>query len=111
MVFVHLADSDEKAQKFFTQHKMGDVPWIGDPQGELYQAFGLMRASWHQYLNYESIVRMVVAALEGNWSGLPAGDVQRMPGVFLIQNGEIRKAFCHKLVSDRPNYLEMATAS
>lgn len=40
---------------------------------------------------------------------MPAGDVIRMPGIFLIQNGEIRKAFRHRLVSDRPDYLEMAT--
>jgi hypothetical protein len=110
-VFVHLADSEEKAQKFFAQHKMPDVAWIADPQGDLYQAFGLLRASWRQYLNYESIVRMIGSSLKGNWSGAPAGDVQRMPGVFLIEKGEVRKAFRHKLVSDRPNYLELATAT
>jgi hypothetical protein len=34
-----------------------------------------------------------------------------MPGVFLLQRGEIRKAFRHKLVSDRPDYLALATAN
>jgi hypothetical protein len=32
-----------------------------------------------------------------------------MPGTFLLQNGEILKAFRHKLVSDRPDYVKMAT--
>jgi hypothetical protein len=32
-----------------------------------------------------------------------------MPGVFLVVEGEIRKAYRHKLVSDRPDYLAMAT--
>jgi hypothetical protein len=34
-----------------------------------------------------------------------------MPGAFLLVHGEIRKAFRHKLVSDRPDYLALATAS
>jgi peroxiredoxin len=108
LAFVHLADSDEKARKFFGQHKLEDVPRIGDPSGELYQAFGLLHAKWHQYFNYESIVRMLTAWLQGHWVGAPAGDVERMPGTFLIQNCEIRKAFRNKLVSDRPDYLAMA---
>ena len=110
-MFVHLADSDEKARKFFGQHNLQNVPRIGDPSGELYQAFGLTRANWRQYLNYESVMRMLSASLRGHWTGVPAGDVERMPGTFLVQNGEIRKAFRNKLVSDRPNYLEMATAA
>jgi hypothetical protein len=105
---VHLADSDAKAQKFFGQHNLEDVPRVGDPSGELYQAFGLLRANWHQYLNYESIVRMMVAWFQGHWAGAPAGDMERMPGTFLIQNSEIKKSFRNKLVSDRPDYLEMA---
>jgi hypothetical protein len=110
-VFVHLSDSDEKARKFFGQHKLEDAPRIGDPSGELYQAFGLTRASWHQFLNYESIVRMLSACLRGHWAGAPAGDMERMPGTFLVQNSEIKKAFRNKLVSDRPNYLQMASVA
>jgi hypothetical protein len=109
-VFVHLADSEEKARKFFAQHKLQDVPRIGDPSGELYQAFGLMRAGWRQFLKYENIVRMLGASLQGHWTGAPAGDVERLAGTFLIRNSEIKKAFRNKLVSDRPNYLEMASA-
>ena len=52
---------------------------------------------------------MVMAWLDGHWAGAPAGDVERMPGVFLMVNGEIRKAFRHKLVSDRPDYLGLAS--
>jgi len=108
LAFVHLADGDEKARKFFGQHELQDVPRIGDPSGELYQAFGLLQAEWHQYFNYESIVRMLIAWLHGHWVGAPAGDVERMPGTFLLVNGEIKKAFRNKLVSDRPDYLKMA---
>jgi len=104
---VHLGD-EAKAQKFFAAHGLDDLPRVADPEGKLYDAFGLTRANWRQYLNRESILRMLIAWLEGHWVGLPAGDVERMPGLFLIANGEIRKAYRHRLVSDRPDYVAMA---
>jgi hypothetical protein len=109
LVFVHLSNDDAKAQKYFALSRLDDVPRIADPEGRLYQAFGLVRANWRQYFNAESITRMVVAWMDGHWVGAPAGDVERMPGVFLMVSGEIRKAFRHKLVSDRPDYLALAS--
>jgi peroxiredoxin len=107
LAFVHLSD-EASAQKFFTTRGLENLPRFADPDGILFQAFGLVRANWRAYLNYESILRTLMAWLNGHWLGMPAGDVQRMPGTFLIHNGEIRKAFRNKLVSDRPDYLEMA---
>jgi hypothetical protein len=111
LAFVHLADDDAKAQKFFEPHGLADLPRFADPEGKLFQAFGLVRGNWRNYLTYESILRTLIAWLEGHWVGLPAGDVQRMPGIFLVQRGQIRKAFRHKLVSDRPDYLQLASPS
>jgi hypothetical protein len=111
LAFVHLSNDEAKAQNFFVPHKLEGVPRIADPEGRLYQAFGLVRADWRQYFNMESIARMLGAWMKGHWAGLPAGDVERMPGVFLLTNGEIRKAFRHKLVSDRPDYLSLANVS
>jgi len=110
LAFVHLG-TEEKANSFFTPYGLQDAPRFADPEGKLYEAFGLARAEWRQFLNQESILRMLVAWLNGHFVGLPAGDVQRMPGAFSLKNGEIRKAFRHKLVSDRPDYLALATAS
>jgi peroxiredoxin len=110
LAFVHLG-TEEKANAFFTPYGLQDAPRFADPDGKLYEAFGLARAELRQYLNQESILRMLVAWLNGHFVGLPAGDVQRMPGAFLVRDGEIRKSFRHKLVSDRPNYLELATAT
>jgi len=110
MAFVHLG-TEEKAKLFFTAYYLVDVPRFSDPDGRLYQAFGLMRAKLRQYLNQESILRMLMAWLEGHFVGLPAGDVQRMPGAFLLRDGEIRKAFRHKRVSDRPDYLALAESA
>jgi peroxiredoxin len=108
LAFVHLG-TEEKAKWFFTPYGLVDVPRFSDPEARLYQAFGLVRAELRQYLNRESLLRMFGAFLHGHFVGFPAGDVQRMPGVFLLQNAEIRKAFRHKLVSDRPDYLALAT--
>jgi peroxiredoxin len=110
LAFVHLG-TEEKANSFFTPYGLADAPRFADPQGKLYEAFGLVRAELRQYLNRESIFRMLLAWLNGHFIGLPAGDVERMPGAFLVKDGEIRKAFRHKLVSDRPDYLALATAN
>jgi len=110
LAFVHLG-TEGKAKWFFTPYGLVDVPRFSDPQGRLYETFGLVRAELRQYLNRESMVRMLGAFLHGHFVGFPAGDVERMPGVFLLENGAIRKAFRHKLVSDRPDYLALATPS
>jgi peroxiredoxin len=109
LAFVHLG-TEEKANSFFTPYDLQDCPRFSDPEGKLYEAFGLSRAELKQYLNQESILRMLVAWLNGHFVGLPAGDVQRMPGAFLVRDGEVLKSFRHKLVSDRPDYLALATA-
>jgi peroxiredoxin len=110
LAFVHLG-TEEKAHAYFTPYNLQDVPRFADPDGRLYEAFGLMRAELRQYLNQESILRMLLAWMDGHFVGLPAGDVQRMPGAFLMQDGEIRRAFRHKLVSDQPDYVALATAT
>jgi peroxiredoxin len=107
LAFVHLG-TEEKAQWFFKPYGLLDVPRFGDPQGQLYQEFGLVRAELRQYLNFKSIRRLFAAARKGHFVALPEGDVLRMPGVFLLQQGKIRKAFRHKLVSDQPDYLALA---
>jgi peroxiredoxin len=108
LAFVHLG-TEEKAQWFFKPYGLLDVPRFSDPEGPLYQAFGLMRWEWRQYFNSESIARMLLAWTHGHFTGIPAGDIQRMPGAFLMDHGEIQKAFRHKLVSDRPDYIALAT--
>jgi peroxiredoxin len=108
LAFVHLG-TEEKAQWFFKPYGLLDVPRLSDPEGHLYQAFGLLRAELRQYLNSESILRMLNAWFRGHFVGFPAGDIERMPGAFLINRGEIQKAFRHKLVSDRTDYLALAT--
>jgi hypothetical protein len=37
------------------------------------------------------------------------GDGFQMPGVFVISKGEIKERFIHRLSSDRPDYLQLAS--
>ncbi len=108
LAFVHLG-TEEKAHWFFKPYGLLDVPRFSDPEARLYQAFGLLRAELRQYLNTESVVRMLGAWSRGHFLGFPAGDIERMPGAFLINHGQIQRAFRHRLVSDRPDYLALAT--
>ena len=102
---------EDKAKRFFAQYRLESLPRFSDVTGRLDGSFGLMRASWRQFLNSESIFRLLSAWLSGHFAGLPAGDVERMPGVFLLEGNVILKAFRHKLVSDRPDYLALASRS
>jgi peroxiredoxin len=108
LAFVHLG-TEEKAKWFFKPYGLLDVPRFSDPDGKLYEAFGLVRAQLRQFLNSDNILRLLLAWTHGHFAFFPEGDIQRMPGVFLLEKGEIRKAFRHKLISDRPDYLALAT--
>ncbi|HET9804166.1 MAG TPA: SelL-related redox protein [Candidatus Acidoferrum sp.] len=108
LAFVHLS-TEERAHRFFKPHHFEDLPRLADPEGRLYAAFGLVRAKWRQYLNPQTIARMFSAWAHGNFVGAPDGDVERMPGVFLIHRDEIVKSFRHRLVSDRPDYIALAS--
>ena len=107
---MHLG-TEERAAKYFAPYHLDDLPRFADAGGKLYEAFGLTHAELRQYLNRESISRMLMSWLEGNFIGLPAGDIQRMPGAFLLENNQIKNAFRHRLVSDRPDYLRLATTA
>ena len=54
---------------------------------------------------------MVMAWFDGHFALFPQGDIMRMPGTFLVERGEIRKGFRHKLISDRPDYLALASTA
>ncbi|HXJ45390.1 MAG TPA: SelL-related redox protein [Candidatus Dormibacteraeota bacterium] len=108
LAFVHLS-TEERAKKFFAPHRFGDIARFADPDGHLYESFGLVHAKWRQYLNPRTFARMLSAWAHGNFLGAPDGDIERLPGVFLIHRAQICKSFRHQLVSDRPDYLAIAS--
>jgi hypothetical protein len=108
LAFVHMS-IEEQAGKFFANYGLEDAERVSDPQRKLYKIFNLARGGWSQFLSLTTLRRMFVAGvLNGHGLGKLAGDAFQMPGVFLIQESRIVRAFVHRTVADQPNYLELA---
>ena len=106
IVFVHLA-SEDTAKPFFKSFGMDDVDRISDPDGSLYEAFGLDRAGIKQILS-PSVWFRGVSSILGHGLGIPRGDTLRMPGAFLVNRGKVAKSFFHETIATRPNMKEFA---
>jgi hypothetical protein len=109
-VFVHLG-SPERAKPYFDYYRLSDVERISNPDATLYQlpAFGLSRTN--PYLQPFSLAvwrGWLKGALFKYGIGLIKEDGYQMPGVFLLKDGEIARAFRHRSIADEPDYLKIA---
>ncbi len=108
LVFVHMADT-EIADRYFRRYNLEGVTHISDPGCTYYKYFGLIKNTITQLFGLQFFMRGFQAAvIGGHVPGPSLGDDFQMPGIFIIQEGEIRESFIHKLAYDRPNYLELA---
>lgn len=104
IIFVHMSD-EETAAKFFRKYKLSDVTRISDPDCRYYAEFGLTKGNFTQLFGLRSWMRGFQSAIvKQHGMAPPIGDGFQMPGVFVIQDGEVQDAFVHKLSSDRPDY-------
>ena len=108
IVLVHPTD-DERAAALFASYGLSDLPRFADPDRVLYQTLGLARGSFLQLLGPRVIWRAVAATLRGHRLGRTDGDTRQMPGVFLVQDGQIVEAFRHRDVADKPDYQAIAS--
>ncbi len=108
IVFVHMSD-DEIAERYFNRYDLEGATHISDPVCKYYAAFGLVKGNFNQLFGLHFFIRGFQSGiLEGHGAGKLLGDGFQMPGIFVIQDGKIKESFIHKLVSDRPNYVELA---
>jgi hypothetical protein len=108
LAFVHMSN-EEQAGRFFASYGLEGAERVSDPQRKLYKLFRLVQGGLPQFLSWRILRRMFVAGVvNGHGLGKLAGDAFQMPGVFLIQDSRILRAFVHRTVADRPNYVEMA---
>jgi hypothetical protein len=108
LAFVHMSN-EEQARKFFARYGLEDAERVSDPQRKLYKTFRLVRGGLSQFLSLKTLKRMFVAGvIDGHGLGKLAGDAFQMPGVFLIRESRILRAFVHQTVADQPNYVELA---
>jgi peroxiredoxin len=109
IVFVHMTDF-ETADKQFLKFGLIDSTHISDPDCKFYEAFGLVKGNFNQLFGLQSLIRgFSIGIKEGQTPGSLIGDGFQMPGVFVIVNGEIKERFIHRLSSDRPDYLQLAS--
>jgi hypothetical protein len=112
-VFVHLG-SPERAKPYFDYYKLSDVERISNPDATLYQipAFGLSRTN--PYLQPFSLAvwkGWLKGAMFKYGIGLIREDGYQMPGVFLLKDRKIARAFRHRTIADEPDYVKLASAA
>jgi hypothetical protein len=112
-VFVHLG-SPERAKPYFDYYHLSDVERISNPRATLYQlpAFRLSRTN--PYLHFFNLTvwkGWLKGAMFKYGIGLIKEDADQMPGVFLLKERKIVRAFRHRTIADEPDYLKLAGAN
>lgn len=107
IILVHMGD-DATAEENFKQYNLPNIWHVSDPDARFYKDFGLLRGNFRQLFGLTMWMDGVRrGAFQKYGVGAIVGDGFQMPGAFMLQNGEIRESFVHKVVSDQPNYNEM----
>ncbi|MFM7401171.1 MAG: SelL-related redox protein [Bacteroidota bacterium] len=113
VVFVHMSETAETAEKFFRKYRLFPVDHIKDPEKNFYRAFGLGQTTNAQLLTFMNWMRGFQAAVIEGHGGTPLinnpdlGDGLQMPGVFVLHKGEIKRSYIHRNAYDRPDYEEI----
>lgn len=109
-VFVHLG-SRERAKPYFDYYALSDVERIGNPEATLYQLpeFGLSRTNpFSHFFNLTVWKGWLKGAMFKYGIGMIKEDAEQMPGVFLLKDRKIARAFRHRSIADEPDYLKLA---
>ena len=91
VALVHLM-SDPDAASLFARYGLSDLPRYSDPEGQLYEAFGLQRGAAGDVAGPRVWWRGLSATLRGHLPSKPKGDIFRLPGTILLEQGEIVRA-------------------
>jgi hypothetical protein len=111
-VFVHLG-TPERAKPYFDYYHLSDVERISNPQATLYQlpAFALSRTNPYLHsFNPTVVMGWLKGAMFKYGIGMIKEDAEQMPGVFLLKDRKIARAFRHRTIADEPDYLKLAEA-
>ena len=98
---------ETKAAEVFAHYQLEDASRFSDPQRVLYRAFDLQRATLSQVFGAKVWLRGLQALTHGHTVGMIVGDALQMPGVFLLHDEKIIRAFRHESAADRPDYQEL----
>ncbi len=104
IVFVHMSEN-KVAERYFQRYELDGIEHVSDPNCTYYATFGLTKGNFTQIFGLQSWIRGFQAGvINKHAAGPQLGDGFQMPGVFVIQKGQIKDSFVHKVVSDRPDY-------
>ncbi len=109
IVFVHMSNS-KVADQYFDRYKIANPIHISDPECEFYSEFGITKGNFSQLYGLRTWIRGYSARKVGHELELSKtlGDSTQMPGIYIIENGNVKSKYIHKHASERPNYEELA---
>ena len=108
IALVHMSPEAD-IRPFVEKYHVADLPRYSDPQRQLYTEFDLPPARLTQLLGFKVWWRGLLAAFHaGHGFGFSQESMSQMPGTFLIENGQVLRAFRHQSPADRPDYAELA---
>ncbi len=106
IAFVHMED-EASAEQFFTKYDLGDLPRFSDPNQVLYRAFEIGLGRFQQLIGFQVLWKGFLTALvKGHGFNKVQGNMFRMPGAFVLENGKVLKQYAYKNAADRPDYAE-----
>jgi hypothetical protein len=109
VIFVGSADG-EATRRFFADFAP-EEHCIADPDGVLWQAFGLGRGGMLQLFGPAVFANALGAMLKGNGIGVPSGDPLRLGGFFLLSEGRIAWAWRARHAGDHPSLEVLETVA
>jgi len=107
IAFVHMGQKEPI--ELLEKYRLTDVHLFRDPSCSLYDAFGLKMGGFGQLFGPNVWWRAFLAFFQGHRTGRADGNMLRLPGVFLIQDGEVVRSYRHGSAADRPDYVQLAT--
>lgn len=110
VAFVHGATPAEAAP-WFSKYGLADVTTVSDPELAHYRAFGLGRTGVQALVAPTVWTRGAVCALSHGFGVQTAEMMRQLPGVFVVQGGQVLAEYRHSSPSDRPDYLSLVRSA
>jgi len=92
------ADGDEFFDRFWPAARA-----VADPEGILFAAFGVSRASLRQIFGPTVWGRLREARAKGHRGRFPIGNPWLLPGMFLVCSGRVLWQHTYRHIGDYPN--------
>jgi peroxiredoxin len=110
IVFVHGATAAEAAP-WFSKYGLSDVTVISDPERAHYRAFALGRTRAADMVAPKVLVRGAQSAMAHGFGSQTYDMMRQLPGVFVVQSGEVLAEYRHRSPADRPDYLALVRST